>query len=195
VAVAACILVVAYIGGQAALRDHAADIGAAHARALGLSGARVRALPSPLSPFNWLVVVQEPARMHFAYLSLWRERPPPAPKEDAGFFERLGAPYRPVAHAQWQVRTLFGEAGDAQQALAEAAWRHAGFAFFRWFSEYPMLLRVEHAAGEDCAWFEDLRFTTPGRAGVPFRYGMCRDGAGAWQAYALRADGRRAAVH
>lgn len=195
VAACACVLVVAYVFGQAALRDRAIDFGTSHARQMGLHAARVRALPSPLSPFNWLVVVQEPAQLHFAYISLWRDRPPPPPGDNAGFFARLGAPYRPPADAQWQARGLFGDTGGAAQALAEAAWQHADFAFFRWFAEFPMLLRVERRDGDDCAWFEDLRFTTPGRTGVPFRYGMCRDEQGRWQAHALQTDGRRAAVY
>lgn len=195
-AVAALTVVAGYIGFQSVLRDRAIEFGAAYARDAGLHGARVRALPSPLSPFNWLVVVQEPLRMRFSYVNQRRDVVPSVPGPDAGFFARLDAPYRPLAHALWSERTLFGDSGDGDRALAEEAWRAPAFAFFRWFAEYPMLGGVERSTGSACVWFEDLRFVTPGRDNAPFRYGMCRDdAAGIWQAKELRADGSRAHVY
>jgi hypothetical protein len=38
-------------------------------------------------------------------------------------------------------------------------------------------------------WFEDLRFLVPGRVVAPFRYGVCREGAGPWSLNRLGADG------
>ena len=58
-----------------------------------------------------------------------------------------------------------------------------------------MLYRVDRGGAESCVWFEDLRFVTPGRERVPFRYGMCRDAGGAWAANVLRADGGRSQVY
>ena len=195
-AVLACIAVVAYVGFQSQLRERALEAGAAYARAEGLTDARVRALPSPLSPYNWVVITQQPAQLHYAYISLWREQVPPEPGADAGFFERVGAPYRPLVAAQWEERGLFGNAAEvADRALIEEAWRAPAFAFFRWFADYPMFYRIDREGRHVCAWFEDLRFITPGRAQVPFRYGLCREGDGAWQAHRLHGDGSRVAVY
>jgi hypothetical protein len=33
--------------------------------------------------------------------------------------------------------------------------------------------------GSTCLWFTDLRFLTPGRETMPFRYRVCRDASGA----------------
>jgi inner membrane protein len=195
-AVIACMAVVCYIGFQSMLRERALEFGTAYAQREGLADARVRALPSPLSPYNWVVVTQQPAQLRYAYVSLWREQVLPDPGDDAGFFERVGAPYRPLSTAAWESRGLFGNMEDgADRALIEAAWRAPAFAFFRWFADYPMFYRLDREGTHVCAWFEDLRFVTPGRAQVPFRYGLCRDGDGAWQAHRLQGDGSRVPVY
>ncbi len=195
-AVIACLAVVGYIGFQSVLRERVLEFGAAYAREAGLQNARIRALPSPLSPFNWVAIVQQPSDLRFAYVSLWRDSALPPPGENAGFFERVGAPYRPLADAQWSARTLFGDGTNAgERAMIETAWREPAFGFFRWFSAYPMFYRIERTGESACVWFEDLRFQTPGRATVPFRYGMCRERDGAWQANQLRDDGSRTYVY
>lgn len=195
-AVIACMAVVCYIGFQVMLRERALEFGAAYAQREGLSDARVRALPSPLSPYNWVVIAQQPSQLRYAYVSLWRERLPPDRGDQAGFFERVGAPYRPLAAAEWTERGLFGNhVNSADRALIEEAWQDPAFAFFRWFADYPMLYRLDRDEAHVCAWFEDLRFVTPGRAQVPFRFGMCRDGGGAWQANRLQGDGSRVHVY
>jgi inner membrane protein len=189
-----CALVVGYIGFQSIQRDRAAEFGADYARAAGLTAVEVSALPRPLSPFNWMVVVQERDRTHYAEVSLSRQHASNPPAPGAGFFEQLGAPYRPLADALWVTRPRYGE--DAgERAVAEEAWRAPAFAFFRWFANYPVFFRLDRGADSVCAWFEDLRFITPGRAGVPFRYGMCRSAGGAWQAHELHADGSRVPVY
>lgn len=189
-----CALVAGYIGFQSIQRDRAAEFGGAYARAAGLTEVRVGALPRPLSPFNWIVLVQERDRTHYAEISLSRERAPPPLEPGAGFFERLGAPYRPPADAVWMTRPRYG-LDEGERAIGEEAWRQPAFAFFRWFANYPAFFRLDRTGEGVCAWFEDLRFVTPGRAGVPFRYGMCRAPGGAWQAQELRVDGSRVLVY
>ena len=56
---AAVLRIVPNLGSSGALR--ALEAGAVYARAEGLTDARVRALPSPLSPYNWVVITQQPA--------------------------------------------------------------------------------------------------------------------------------------
>jgi inner membrane protein len=68
------------------------------------------------------------------------------------------------------------------------------FAFFRWFAAYPAFLRSEIADAAGCVWFHDLRFVTPGRAGTPFQYGLCRESTGGWQPFQLL-GGVRAQVY
>jgi hypothetical protein len=57
-----------------------------------------------------------------------------------------------------------------------------------------VLYRVDRGNPSTCAWFQDLRFFTPGRHTRPFRYGMCREGTGPWERYELAADGARVPI-
>jgi inner membrane protein len=180
-----------YVGLQALAHGRAVDVGLDYAQRAGLTTARVSAVPRPVSPFNWLVVVTEQDRYHYANVNLVRDRTPPPPGPDAGFIARLGAAYEPVAAARWTTLAKFGEA-PAGQVLAAAAWDAPALAFFRWFAEYPALYRIDAANPARCVWFEDLRFNTPGRAANPFRFGACqRAGADTWEAFRLRDDGTR----
>lgn len=180
-----------YVGLQAVLHSRAVDVGADYARRQGLDGVRVTAVPRPVSPFNWMIVITERDRYRYANVNLLRERIPPAPRPDAGLIERLDAAYVPVADARWTTVAKFGES-PAQQMLASAVWGARDLEFFRWFADYPVLYRIDAGNPSRCVWFEDLRFNTPGRAGNPFRFGVCnRDGSHEWPAYRLRDDGTR----
>lgn len=183
-------LLCGYVGFQWTLRERAVEIGEAYAREHGIAAARVSALPRPVSPFNWMPIVAEPERYHYAFVNLRRSEIPRV-SPDAGFIARLDAHYLPVSMARWQTIARFGEGED--RSLGEEAWRQQGFAFFRWFAAYPVLAQVEQGNPSICVWFRDLRFLTPGRDNWPFRYGMCRNEA-AWQAYEYTDDGRRVRV-
>lgn len=180
-----------YVGLQAVLHSRAVDVGADYARRQGLDGVRVSAVPRPVSPFNWMIVITERDRYRYANVNLLRERIPPAPRPDAGLIERLDAAYVPVADARWSSVAKFGES-PAQRMLASAVWGARDFEFFRWFADYPVLYRIDAGNPSRCVWFEDLRFNTAGREGNPFRFGVCnRDGSHEWTAYRLRDDGTR----
>jgi inner membrane protein len=72
--------------------------------------------------------------------------------------------------------------GETEQALIREAWNSDELAFFRWFADLPAFDGLSE--GSKCVWFVDLRFLTPGRDTLPFRFGACRDQPGApWRAY------------
>jgi len=89
--------------------------------------------------------------------------------------------------------TRFGSS-ESERTTARAAWSQPEFAFYRWFAEEPVLLRVEMGNPSTCAWFQDLRFFTPGRDTWPFRYGMCREDGGQWELFRLDGDSKRVAI-
>jgi inner membrane protein len=164
----------------------------AYAKAAGLQPARITAQPRPVSPFNWLVIVRSGDAVRYSFVNLVR-REPLLLAPDAGSIARLDAAYLPLSQAQWVHGTRFG-ASDAERVIAREAWSHPQFEFFRWFAEEPMLARMDMGNPSTCAWFQDLRFFTPGRSGWPFRYGMCREGGGPWQLFQLDGLGRRVPV-
>jgi inner membrane protein len=192
-AVAAGCVLVAYVGFQYVLQQRAIEFGAQYARAAGVRDAEVSAQPRPVSPFNWMVVVREQDRYHYSLVSLSRSEPP-VPSADPGFIERLGAAYMPLAQAAWQQATRYGDNAEDQK-LAREAWQQPQFGFYRWFAEYPAFSRIERGNPSECVWFEDLRFLTPGRGRIPFRYAVCREAGAVWRVYQPSAGGAHVAMH
>jgi inner membrane protein len=192
-AVAALALLVGYVGFQWVMQQQAIDFGRDYAARAGMLHAKVTAVPRPVSPFNWTVIVEEDSRYRYAHVNLVRETVLPVPFEHSGFVARLDAPYRPLRDAEWLQAGLYGTSGE-ESALARQAFSQPAFRFFRWFAAYPALVSVESGKPDQCAWFEDLRFITPGRGGTPFQYGMCRESDGAWRPF-QRVGAQRRAVY
>lgn len=184
----------AYVAFQFVLQQRAMEFAEAYAQSAGLKQAKVSAMPRPVSPFNWMVVVDDGERYHYALINLSRREMPPQPTAESGFIARLAAPYLPLDKAIWVRAERYGP--PAQAALVKEALQQPRLAFFRWFAEYPMLYRIDSGNPSTCIWFQDLRFLTPGRNAWPFRYGLCREGAGSWAAYELGgADNTRLPVY
>jgi inner membrane protein len=184
-AVAGLLVLCGYVVFQFAQQQRAIRFGEQFAATNGLPSAKVSALPRPVSPFNWMVVVEDGERFHYSLVSLSRrELPQLAP--DAGFIARLGAPYLPLERAAWVVAERYGS--GPQAALAKETLAHPRFAFFRWFSQYPVFYRMDEGNPSTCVWFRDLRFFTPGRGAWPFRYGMCRERGEDWRPYELLSE-------
>jgi inner membrane protein len=182
-AVVGMVVLCGYVAFQYTLQQRAIAFGEQYAARAGLTGARVSALPRPVSPFNWMVMVEDGERYHYSLVSLSRREVPPPPAADAGFIARLGAPYLPLDRAAWVAAEKLGTAQHA--ALAREVLAHPQFAFFRWFAAYPSFYRIDTGNPSICVWFQDLRFFTPGRATWPFRYGLCREQGGEWRPYEL----------
>jgi inner membrane protein len=140
-----------------------------------------------------MVIVEHNDRYHYALVNLVRREPRDSLPGDAGFFERLDAPYLPLRAARWVIAERYGSSA-ADRSLARDAYGQPAFEFFRWFAAYPALFRIERGNPDACVWFEDLRFFTPGRAHTPFRYGMCREGEDGWKAFRLFDTGHRVPV-
>jgi inner membrane protein len=180
----------AYVGFQFVQQQRAVAFARAYVQSAGLQQATVSAMPRPVSPFNWMVVVEENGRYHYALISLSRREPALQPTPQDGFISRLAAAYLPLEHAVWLRAERYG-AEPAGAALAKEVLAQPQLDFFRWFAEYPMLYRIDTGSSPTCVWFQDLRFLTPGRDTWPFRYGLCREGEGPWAAFELEGDSTR----
>ena len=189
-AIAACTVLAAYVGFQAALRQQAIEAGRDYARALHLDAARVSALERPLSPFNWRIVVAQGDEQRYADVNLIAHTLPAPAGAGAGPIARISSAFAPVSMARWIAAPPFGNSPEDRR-VAREAWRQASFSFYRWFADYPALYRIDRGNPSTCVWFEDLRFDLPGRGNTPFRYGMCRDNDGPWRAFQLVAGRER----
>lgn len=172
-----------YIGFQHYLAWQARDIGRQYVQQQALEQAGVYALPQPLSPFNWKVVIEQPDEYHVTYLNLRRDRMLPPPGADAGLFERVKAIYRPLNDMAWQSLPRYGE--GVTRELAQEFWQQDILKDIREFMLFPALYRIEQREQGLCAWFEDHRFILGNARNVPFRFGACRNGDDEWQLYRL----------
>ena len=191
-AIAGLAVLCGYIAFQGVEHQRAIEWGEAYARSVGLKQAEVTALPRPVSPFNWMVIVRSGEEVRYSFVNRVRRESLPLGPE-SGFIRRLDAIYLPLSQAQWVFGTRFG-ASESERAIAREAWSHPKLAFFRWFADEPMLLRVDAGNPSTCAWFQDLRFFTPGRNAWPFRYGMCRETGGEWRLYQLLGENTKQPV-
>ncbi|MDH5235183.1 MAG: metal-dependent hydrolase [Gemmatimonadota bacterium] len=188
-ALAAGVVLVAYVGFQALLKEQALDYAREYARSQGWSGVELAAHPRAVTPFNWTVFASDEAAHRFAHVNLRRTEPLP-PAHD--FVGRLNAAFQPLAHARWETRTRYGET-EAEQRIARAAWRSDALGFMRWFADKPAFDGL--TVGSTCAWFADLRFLNPGRDWLPFRYGACQERPGGpWRAFERTGDASRRPV-
>ena len=186
-AIAACAVLVGYVGFQYIQKQRALEFGRAHAASAGLANARIVAQPRPVSPFNWTVFVSDADAHRFAHVNVRRSEPRAYGHGD-GLIAKLDAQYLPLSQAVWVTRTRYGETPEARE-IAREAWRSEALGFFRWFAALPAFDGL--SSGSTCAWFTDLRFYIPGRETVPFRFGACRaEAGGAWKAYERADPGR-----
>jgi len=185
-AIVGTLVLAGYVGLQAVARDHALEFAEGYAQAQGMTDASVTASPRPVSPFNWTLIVVDGETLHLSHVNVLRDDLLTLTPE-AGFLRRLDAPYQPLESATWQTVSRFGE--DGVRDLAREAWSQPELGFFRWFAQHPVLYRVDNGRDSVCAWFQDLRFLTPGRDAMPFRYGLCRAGNSAWRRFQLLEDG------
>jgi inner membrane protein len=188
-AVLALFAVAGWVGVCWMGRSEAIAAGEAYAKTQGVSPLLIDAAPRPASPFNWTVIVFDGSDYHLAHLNTRRTRPLVAGADDH-FIRRYSAPYLPVAQAAWERRARFGD-GKAGM-LARRVWEAEDFAFYRWFAMFPVFDRIDavSAAGPACVTFRDLRFEMPGRAELPFRYGLCGVDDGPWRLYRLAGNTR-----
>jgi inner membrane protein len=172
-AVAASVVLAGYVGFQYVQKERAVELGEQYATSLGLKNAKVSVHPRPVSPFNWTVFVSDDEAHRYAHVNLAR-REQRRYRPGDGFIARIDSPYLPVGQAIWVTRPRFGA---TDQATIREAWESEELAFFRWFADLPAFDGM--TPGSTCVWFTDLRFLTPGRETMPFRYRVCRDNPGA----------------
>lgn len=184
-AIIAMMVLGGYVAFQGVLHSQAIKVGEAYAETHGLGGmgAEVHAIPQPLSPFNWKIIVSRGDDYYEALVNLWRTHKlnPPNPAGGiSGMWGRIASSYQPVSTATWVRHGRFGVT-ESQNMLAREAWGQEVFTRYRQFVMFPFLDRIESAGSGVCVWFLDLRFTTPSLP-PSLGFGVCRDSvAGPWR--------------
>jgi len=169
-AVAAGVVLCGYVAFQYVQKQRALEFGVEYAKSQALRDAKVSVHPRPVSPFNWTVFVSDDEAHRFAHVNLVRKEARRFQPGD-GFIARVDSPYLPLEQAVWVTRRRYGE---TEQDLIRGAWNSQPLGFFRWFADLPAF----DGMSKGCVWFTDLRFLTPGRETMPFRYGVCREPEG-----------------
>jgi inner membrane protein len=184
IAVCALIGLAGYVAALWGLHERARNIGATYVQTQALNTAEVHALPQPLSPFNWKIIISDGDSYHIAHVNLWhRKSVQQLITDDAWLLQRMAAVYQPSTDIVWQRWEQFGNNPNNthKTSLAREAWLQPGFEQFRQFAVFPLLDRMDHSENGNCFWFFDLRFQFP-ELPPSFRYGMCRrDDQANWQ--------------
>ncbi len=120
-----------------------------------LQARKVVAMPQPLSPFNWKIIIETDDRLFVRYINLYRTEIKTANKDD-NMFVRINALYTPLADKNWLVIAKMG-LGESK-VLANTIWNADEFKQVRRFMEYPAVYRVETFDEMQCIWFADQRF-------------------------------------
>lgn len=184
-AIIAMMVLGGYVGFQGVLHSQAIKVGEAYAETHRLkgTGTEIHAIPQPLSPFNWKIIVSHGDDYYEALVNLWRTqklKPPDTTKGISTIWRRIASGYQPVSAATWVHYGRFGEI-ESQNALAREAWGQEVFTRYRGFTMFPFLERIESTGSGVCVWFLDLRFTTPSLP-PSLGFGVCRDSAaGPWR--------------
>jgi inner membrane protein len=161
-----------YVGFLATQYKRALDAAEGHAMTLTPDAGAIQALPQPLSPLHWKLIVTGNEQYHVARVRLAAY--PGSNNEPAGTpWAPMAAAYLPVAAAPWQRVSMFG-GNDHDVELARKAWHQPAFADFRLFAVFPFVDRIDRGDDTICVWFLDLRFVLPA---IPpsFRFGSCVD--------------------
>ncbi len=171
-AIAALIILCGYIILLSALRQQAIELAQSHATQHGMTQPSINALPQPLSPFHWKLIVLQDESYHLANVNLSPFTVQPASAAHSWLFPKMAATYRPEIENNWHTAQQFGNKPE-HAALIREAWQASALKPFRNFAQLPVLERMDDSEQDICVWFYDLRFQFP-ELPPSFRYGVCR---------------------
>jgi inner membrane protein len=172
-AVAALVVIVAYVSFLWRLHEQAMQVGTTYAAEKMLDQRAVSVLPQPLSPFNQMVVISDGTKLHVAHVNLMRKSLLEC-DDSSHLLCGMASAYRPLMAIDWQSYGLYDIRSSGDTALSYEAWRQPILAPFRHFAQFPVLDGIDYTAHNICVWFIDLRFKFPGLP-PSFRYGVCRE--------------------
>ncbi|PXX11641.1 inner membrane protein [Nitrosomonas ureae] len=153
------------------LYQQAIEIGVRYTDSQAISQAHITALPQPLSPFHWKIIIRHNETYHLADMNLQQSL---GQHRTTSLLSKMASAYRPISENNWHVQQQFGD-DFTQRTLVREAWLSPVFEPFRTFAQFPVLERIDTLESDLCIWFYDLRFQFP-ELPPSFRYGACRKG-------------------
>lgn len=184
IAIAGLSMLASYIIYQGTLYSTAVEIAQGYVQQRNIQQAEVYAMPQPLSPYHWKVIVRENEKYHMSYIDLKSDKVLVA-EPGAGMFEKIEALYRPVSQLQWMQVAQYGE---KDIVLAKQVW---GLDIMQPIRHFMMLPVVDDTynkkieTSEYCVWFKDHRFILDGVRHSPFRFGACKETNNSWKLFRL----------
>lgn len=149
----------------------------------GQNAIQVYALPQPISPAHWKLVVSYPHYYEVGYLNVASSIPWQRFAKMINL-SSIFEPYKRSQYLDWRRVYRFGISEEDRQLSADA-WRQPAFSAFRRFSSLPVLYRIDRTSNQACVWFTDIRYVLPNMT-PPFRYGSCRSSNQApWRLFRL----------
>lgn len=163
-------VLLAYLGLQSWAHQQAVTLGEDAAMLNDWNGVAISAIPQPLSPLDWKIIIAHDQHYHVGLVRLYGEET----RGDVGqgMIATVRASYQPPGKLQWQREHRYGADPQKIEAI-RAAWLSDDIADFRRFTRFPVLLQHTTSPGH-CYWFTDLRFMLQGRPlSRLFTYGIC----------------------
>lgn len=181
IAIFGLVILFIYVMFQALLNHQATAIAQQYVEENKLTDYTVSAMPQPLSPFHWKVVIKSNEKYSITYMNLIGNKIKKA-GEEAGMFEKINALYQPVKKLHWMEVKQFG---DKDSMLAKKSWNLAIMQSVRNFMLYPSVIQLEVKSDKNCIWFTDHRFILDGVRHSPFVFGACESDDKVWKLYRL----------
>jgi inner membrane protein len=185
VAITGIALVLVYVIFQWQLKQDAIQIATNSGASQTVTNSDIVALPQPLSPLHWRVIVRSKNEYSTALLDISGISEKLETEHKGNHWLGVISAYKSPTDLHWEHYSLYGADVD-QYPLANEVWWHDDFGLFRQFAVFPILYRVDEMGQGTCVWFTDLRFHISTML-PSFRYGMCRNNRNnSWQLHRLR---------
>jgi inner membrane protein len=143
-----------YLGVITTFSWRAQDMAEQYAGALDLKSTQIHAIPQPISPMNWrLVVATEDNRVHDTMINIAREKEKII-SDTSNRAAKIDALYKPVDKAVWRIYRRFGK-GERTEFIQDV-WKDQPD-WLRHYARFHVFKKLDVQAGMPCVEFKDLR--------------------------------------
>lgn len=183
IAITSLAMLISYVGYQGVLHNRAVQIAASYSKSKNIRVSEVYAMPQPLSPYHWKLIIKSEGKYLVSYINLVSDNIIDANAE-AGIFTRINALYLPLDKNTWSEIKIFG---DEKSLQIKQAWELDLMKSVRRFMMFPSVDLAVKSSAKTCVWFKDHRFVLDGIRQGPFKFGVCKVNKN-WSLFSLSGD-------